>query len=258
MEKVYRYFAIFLIILSAQGCSLKQEREVIYQTSVIGALMQGVYDGEVSIAELKQQGDLGLGTFNALDGEMVVVDGRVFQVKYDGSVVEAADSMKTPFAVVTFFDADQTLELVDVPDMNQLKVSIDQTLPTPNILYAVRIDGDFEYVKTRSVPRQSPPYPALTDVVKDQSIFEFHDVQGTIVGFRSPQYIKGINVPAYHLHFITDDRGAGGHLLECKVKRADVMLDITPGLFLNIPQDRAFYEVPLGDDLQHQLERVEK
>ena len=89
--------------------------------------------------------------------------------------------------------------------------------PPKTCFYAVMIQGEFSYVKTRSVPAQEKPYPPLAEVTKNQPTFEFTDVTGTMVGFRCPPYVTGINVPGYHLHFLTDDRTAGGHLLEFTV-----------------------------------------
>ena len=85
-------------------------REV-YQTSTMGALLQGVYDGEVTIRELLHHGDFGVGTFNRLDGEMVVLDGVCYQLRSDGSATIADPEQKTPFAAVTWFHADHTLEV---------------------------------------------------------------------------------------------------------------------------------------------------
>lgn len=52
----------------------------------------------------------------------------------------------------------------------------------------MRIDGDFELVRARSVPRQHPPSKPLTEVVAEQHVFETQDVRGSLVGFRFPEY----------------------------------------------------------------------
>ena len=165
--------------------------------------------------------------------------------------------MKTPFAVVTFFEADKSVSLDKGIDYDQLQKFIDWLIPTKNIFYAIRIDGDFKYVKTRSVPRQSKPYPPLVEVVKTQPIFEFHDVKGTMIGFRTPDYMKGVNVPGYHLHFITEDRKAGGHLLECTLKDVKIDLDYTSELFMVLPQG-SFFKADLSKEQHKELEKVEK
>ncbi|MBW2174605.1 MAG: acetolactate decarboxylase, partial [Deltaproteobacteria bacterium] len=227
--------AIFLSIAIC-GCSgLQKNKDVLFQTSTIDALLAGVYDGHMTIKELKKHGDFGLGTFDGLDGEMVGLDGEFYQIKVDGTACPVDDSMKTPFAVVTFFEPDESLLLDEEMNCEELSQYLDGKLPTENIFYAVKIEGGFEYIKTRSVPRQNKPYPPLVEVVKDQSILEFYDVRGTIVGFRTPHYMKGINVPGYHLHFIAADRRAGGHLLECRMQDVGIELDYTSEFYVVLP-----------------------
>ena len=210
--KTIRYLLLFAFLaVTVCGCShLQKDRDVLFQTSTINALLEGIYDGETTYGELKQHGDFGLGTFNGLDGEMVGLDGKFYQVKADGIAYPVSDSAKTPFAVVTFFKTDKTVLLKKAEDYSQLKQYLDYSLPTKNIFYAIKIEGVFKYIKTRSVPGQTKPYPPLVEVTKNQPIFEFHNVKGTIVGFRCPVYVKGINVPGYHLHFITKNKKARG------------------------------------------------
>ena len=213
MKKMLKVIVFLFLITSFTGCISLRNQDVLYQTSTINALLEGIYDGEETFGELKKYGDFGLGTFNALDGEMVAVDGKFYQIKTDGIAYPVSSSMNTPFAVVTFFKPDKIFIIDKVKNYEELKKFIDERLPSKNIFYAIKIEGNFEYIKTRSVPRQKKPYPPLVEVVKKQSIFTFHNVKGTIVGFRCPSFVKGLNVPGYHLHFITEDRKAGGHIL---------------------------------------------
>src|SRR4028118_424870 len=76
----------------------------LFQTSTIDALLHGEYDGDVDFEELGGRGDFGLGTLEALDGEMVALDGGFYQVKADGRAYEIEPRARTPFAVVTFFE----------------------------------------------------------------------------------------------------------------------------------------------------------
>ena len=175
-----RYALIVILAILICGCAYAQKNEeVFYQTSTINALLDEVYDGNVTFKELKRHGDLGLGTFNNLDGEMIGLDGEFYQIKADGIAYPVDDLMKTPFAVVTFFESDKTKVLNKSINYDQLKLSLDNMLPTENIFYAFKIEGTFKYVKTRSVSGQNKPYPPLVEIVKDQPIFEFHDIKGT-------------------------------------------------------------------------------
>lgn len=249
---------IILVILTCGCSSAQKNEEVLYQTSTINALLDEVYDGNVTFKELKKHGDLGLGTFNNLDGEMIGLDGEFYQIKADGVAYPVDDSMKTPFAVVTFFESDKTKELDKSVNYEQLKLYLDNMLPTENIFYAFKIEGTFKYVKTRSVPGQNKPYPPLVEIVKDQPIFEFHDVEGTLVGSWFPGYMKGINVPGYHFHFITEDKKAGGHLLECQTEDIRIGIDYTSNSYLSLPEDDEFYNAELSKENQAALEKVEK
>lgn len=226
----------------------------LFQTSTIDALLQGEYDGDVDFAELEGRGDFGLGTLEALDGEMIALDGGFYQVKADGRAYEIDRRARTPFAVVTFFEPNLSRTLSSPTDFDGFCAYLDRLVGDVDApCCAVRLDGRFEYVKTRSVPRQHKPYPPLTEIVKHQPTFELHDVPGSIVGFRFPRYAQGLNVAGYHFHFITKDRGAGGHVLGFRLaggelsidQEADLRLELPPGVDLPTPDTSA----AKGDEL---------
>lgn len=254
-------FVIALMVFS--GCSVPPQNNeihgVLYQASAINALLAGVYDGDMTFGTLRQHGDFGLGTVNGLDGEMMGLDGKFYQIKTDGKAYLLADTMKTPFAEVTFFHPDTVLRLKDsVENYEQLKNYLNRWLPNKNIFYAIKVEGTFSYVKTRSVPRQQKPYPPLVDVVKNQAVFEFHQIKGTMVGFWCPAYVKGINVPGYHFHFITADRKAGGHVLACSMQNVTVKIDPILAFYMVLPRSRAFDKIDLSGGKQKELEKVER
>ena len=258
--RVIRYLlvSVFLVIAMTGCLHCQKNKDVLFQISTIGALLEGVYDGETTYGKLKRHGDFGIGTFNDLDGEMIGLEGKFYQIKTDGIAYLVDDSMKTPFATVTFFESDKSALLNNVENYGQLKQYLDKLLPTKNIFYAIKIEGVFKYVKTRSVPGQNKPYPLLVEVVKTQSIFEFHNVKGTIAGFWCPCYVEGVNVPGYHLHFITEDRKAGGHLLECHLQNARVEIDYTSEFYMALLKSDEFYKTDLTRKKQKELERVER
>jgi acetolactate decarboxylase len=256
-----RYKALPAFLLCLIFCVLPltaHSGEALYQYSTIDALLAGVYDGQLTNGELKKQGNLGLGTFNALDGEMVVLDGKVYQVTVDGKVTLAPDGGQTPFAVVTAFTPKIFAPIKKAANLTELTKSIDQALPTKNIFYALKIEGRFSQVKARSVPRQTRPYPPLAKAVEKQAVFNFKDAEGTMVGFRCPAFVKGVNVPGYHLHFLTKDRTRGGHVLDCAVENLTVQVDPTQKLTLVLPEDPEFYRLDLDKDKSGDLKKVEK
>jgi acetolactate decarboxylase len=258
--KVLIYFAAILLF---SGCSVWQKNpnieDVFYQASTINALLAGVYDGDMAFSELKQHGDFGLGTLNQLDGEMIGLDGKFYQVKTDGKAYLIADSLETPFAQVTFFTPDTTLKIKDsIGDYDQLKRYLEKMNSAKNVFYAFKIKGVFSYLKTRSVPAQRKPYPPLVDVVKHQVEFEFHNVSGTMVGFWCPAYIKGINVPGFHFHFITNDRKAGGHVLACRMQNVTLEIDPISAFYMVLPKGSAFNKTDLTQSKENEIEKVEK
>lgn len=207
---------------------------------------------------MRKYGDFGLGTLNGLDGELVVLDGKFYQVRSDGIVNPVDSSMKTPFAVVTFHEADKTVMANKSLNLEQLEGYLDSILPSQNIFYAIRIDGTFRYIKVRSVPRQERPYPRLVDVVKNQPTFEFYDMKGTIVAFWLPEYINGINIPGYHFHFLTEDKQSGGHILSVITGDIRIQIDYTSEIHMVLPGSKEFSSVDLTKEKQKELESVEK
>ncbi len=265
MKMIYstKLLIYFVAILLFSGCSVWQispkNEDVFYQASTINALLAGVYDGDMTFSRLKQHGDLGLGTLNQLDGEMIGFDGKFYQIKTDGKAYLIADSLKTPFAQVTFFTPDTALKIKDsIEDYDHLKSYLEKMIHAKNIFYAFKMKGVFSYLKTRSVPAQRKPYPPLVDVVKHQVEFEFHNVSGTMVGFWCPAYVKGINVPGFHFHFITNDRKAGGHVLACRMQNVTLEIDPLTAFYMVLPKGSAFNKTDLTQSKENEIEKVEK
>lgn len=252
-----------LLICGCQGAPKSVQpvlpnQDLLYQVSTINALMQGVYEGETTYGQLQDKGDLGIGTFEALDGEMVMVDGVFYQIKADGKVYPVKPEMIAPFADVTYYSADQTITLSNIDGVANLQKAIDPLITNRNLFCAIRIDGTFSYIKVRSVPAQVKPYPLLSEAVQNQKVFEYQNVEGTILGFWSPDFINGINVPGYHLHFISKDRTIGGHLLDCKVSQAQVGVDVTDDFTLDLPKNQAFSQSDLARDQTSEVQKVER
>ena len=249
---------VLFVMMSTPGASVAPEGvDIIFQVSTIDALMQSVYDGVIDIGELKGHGDFGIGTFEGIDGEMVAENGDYYQVRSDGTAYPVSDDMTTPFATVTYFEADLTAN-VSASNITELELVLDEIIPSKNLFYAIRIEGIFPYVKTRSIPKQSKPYPPLLDLAANQSVFEFDMVAGTIVGFYTPEFASGLNVPGYHLHLITADRVAGGHILDLALNGSLAEIDITPELDMLLPTSGDFIGVDLTGDLQEDVEKVER
>jgi acetolactate decarboxylase len=245
------------IVVQALERLLGDEDKTVFQTSTVDALMEGASTGDMTMGELKTHGDFGLGTFDGLDGEMIELDGKVFQVRADGKAHPVEDSARTPFATVSFFKADESARLDRPCDQSAMLAAVAAMLPSQNIFHALRIEGRFDYVKTRAVAKQDKSV-GLEQAAREEPIFEFNDVEGTIVGFFTPDYLRGVNVPGYHLHFITADRTAGGHMLDCRTKEVTIKIHHTPEFELGTPGTEEFLKADLTHDHIAAIAKVER
>jgi acetolactate decarboxylase len=251
--------ALHVETLREEELHAEREPHVLFQASTIGALLEGAYDGDLSFAELAEHGDLGLGTLNGLDGEMIALDGHFYRADVEGSVREIDGAARTPFAVVTRFEPSVNTEVAGPLEHEALLVQLDEMIPAGGVSCAIRIDGRFERVKARSVPRQHPPYRPLTEVVAEQHVFELHDVAGTMLGFRFPAYVEGIEVSGYHLHFISDDRSRGGHVLGSRgAGMLRVGLDPSSDLHVELPPGIELADPDLASATHAAVEQVER
>lgn len=252
------YLGLFAVAAcSPAGPVAAPDPDRITQVSVINALMIGRYDGVMPIAELLRHGDFGVGTLDHLDGELIVLDGRAYQVRGDGQVAEVGPDRSTPFAAVTPFDQDGEFPCPQVAGLVDLDARLDESLPRKNNFVAIRVDGRFASITLRSVHRQEPPYETLAEVAKGQSVWTREDLAGTLVGIRCPAWVGGLNVPVYHWHFLSDDRKVGGHVLDCRVREGRVRHDVCRDWLVKLDDSPGFNGVDLGQDRSDDLRRVE-
>ncbi|WP_445228203.1 acetolactate decarboxylase [Corynebacterium sp. H78] len=224
----------------------------------MSALLDGIYDGEMTIGEILGHGNFGIGTFDGLDGEMVILDGVCWQLRGDGSASRATMDQRSPYTVVTNFvphivrQAPQNIVRKDITPI------IDRMVPSQNFMYALRITGEFEWVKTRTVVKQQKPYPKMVEATESDASVDFTNVRGTIAGFRTPVYEKGISVPGCHVHFLDDDHTAGGHVLDFKLREGTIELCPGTDLQLRLPLTVEFSDADLApEDLDEQIHATE-
>lgn len=249
---------IYTLLILTPAIAQEVEKDAVYQISTLSALEEGCYDGTSSLKALRKFGDFGIGTYEALDGEMVLLDGNFYQIKADGKVYQPVNITRTPFAMITYFEPDAQIMLEHPMNLKELQALIDSLLPSKNIFYAVKIEGDFHFIKTRSVPGQKKPYLRLIEIIKNQSTFETTDLKGTIVGYWLPEYMKGISSPGYHFHFLSADKKSGGHLLECHLNSGTLSIDYTYKYDLDVSSQNDFYKIDVSGDKQKELEKIEK
>lgn len=218
---------------------------VAFQASTLEALLDGSYDGDLTIGELRRRGDLGLGTFDGLDGEMVVLDGEVWRARADGAVSRARDDERTPFAVVTWFEATSAATVAIEQAVEQeellaramaLSPSGDrERTPAGDVTLALRFDGRLESVHARSVPRQPKPYPPLVEAAVTQRELALGPCDGSLVGFVFPDWAGGVELPGAHLHAIDAARTRGGHVLHARVGPGVLRVDPLTDLHVELP-----------------------
>ena len=230
-------------------------RHELFQTSTIEALLGGAFDGDVSLSEILQHGDLGLGTLNGLDGELIVIDGQAWKANRDCRLIPAPGSSRTPYAVVVPFSPGPPVTLRGPLRSAALGKAVGHRLEGTIRPVAVRIDGRFEHVRVRSVPRQRRPYPQLVEALAQQRISDLNDVPGTMVGFGFPGALDGIEMIGWHLHFATDTRTRGGHVLDFVLRDGIAHLDDATEIQVELPPAVDVHDQAVAD--QDALRRLE-
>lgn len=252
-----KHILSFVVLLAlAAGCASPAPE--ITQVNTIDSLLAGFYDGTMSLRELGEYGNFGIGTVDKLDGELLLLDGEFYHIKADGKAYRLPLHATTPFAAVVDFQPDRIFSATGTMTFPTARAYIDAKFPNQNIFTAIKIHGTFSKVHTRSVPAQVKPYKPLTEVTKHQPEFKMKNITGTIVGFRLPTFVKGINVPGYHLHFISDDLQHGGHLLDFELEKGVIEIAEVHRFRMFLPENaNDFAAIDLAKDRTQELHDAE-
>ena len=240
--------------------TINQNRDVLYQVSLLQGLTYGDYHGSVTVAELKQHGDTGIGTFNRLNGELILLNDVVYRAAGDGSVETVSDDETIPFSVVTFMDADTSKNLEKIADYETLISELDQMVAARGInrFYMIRIDGTFRKVNVRSVYTQDEPYKPLVEVLQyDQTFFDYENIEGTVVGLYCPPYMSHLNATGWHMHFISKDKTKGGHVLGVEIANTELTWDDIDAFQVKLPQNAMFAGLDLTVDQSEDIKKIE-
>lgn len=208
------------------------DRETLFQFNTLDSFLDGDYDGVMPYSELFLKGDTGLGTFHAVDGEMIAFDGRYYQIRWDGSIVNVTGDMTAPLAMVTWFDIDAEDQMSD-KNMTTFRSSLDDMRCSDNYIYVFVAKGELSMVKTRSFAPQEEPYEPLVNLTAFN--FEAQSVNGTLVIMWFPAPFATMNVADYHMHFLADDYSIGGHVTDLEISSVHVAMDMTPGFHIELP-----------------------
>ncbi len=224
--------------------------------SPINGIIEGLYEVPMTLEELSTHGDFGIGTFNDLDGELIRLDGQTFRLDVDGVAHIPAGEVCTPFATVTDF-APYSQEPIGLQqDKSALQAFLDKSLPSKNMLFAIRIDGHFQQMRTRSVPLSANHTP-LVEATALEKVVNLGDVRGSLIGFYTPAFMPSINVPGYHFHFITDDRSRGGHLIDFTIVAAQMSIQLCHRMLVNLPMTLDYLGADFVRDARSDLLKAE-
>ncbi|MCW5589993.1 MAG: acetolactate decarboxylase [Legionellales bacterium] len=231
---LFIYFSVFLIL------TLQVQAATVYQVSTVNALIAGLFQGAVNFSTLAKHGDFGIGSVNNMDGELIAIDGKFYRISPNGKMNLIPPSQTTPYAIVTFFKPTEHFNVDHITSYKQLIDVLNQHITNRNIPWAIRITGFYPYLQLRAVRGAKPPYPSFTKLAEKQALFKLHDKKGDGVGFFYPVYLSKLNTPGYHIHFITDDRTTGGHILQTQIKSAVIELMPLVNLEIAFPNTEAF------------------
>ncbi|WP_428304608.1 acetolactate decarboxylase [Lacipirellula sp.] len=268
MKSAIRVAAVALL-LPAAGCLESEplgvsmrgrahDGDELVQFSLLSALAAGDYAGGAPLQQVLQFGDFGVGTFDRLDGEMIVLDGDIFQVKADGTVVPRDGVGATPFATVTFFEADGQLDGIAAKSLTELDHQLDRRVPNAKRPVAFKVTGEFAELTLRSAPPQKPPYRPLAEVIDQQQVWTRRSVKGTLIGMRCPEWMGTLNVAGYHWHFLSDDRTIGGHVLDCRVEGAHGAYDECSSLLVRLPESESFDAIDVSGVTDADVDKIER
>lgn len=233
-----------------------------YQVSTLNAIMLGNFDGTITVKELLDHGNEGIGTFDGLDGEMIVLDGKVYNGKADGKVEEYSGEKEVAFATVGKFSENaKSYVLKNIETIKQLKNELDEIVAEKyknrNIFYIFKAEVQASYVKVRSCYKQEKPYKTLLEVSKSQVEHEYENLSGHLLGVWCPKYVEGLNMPGWHIHFLSKDKTKGGHMLEIAIKEAAIKIEDKRNYEILFPSNEEFKNLDLGVDLKKDTEKVE-
>jgi len=242
-----------------QVISIHKDHQL-YQFGHADAFVNGLYKGILPVNELESQGDFGLGAPDMVNGELTINEGKAYQTTADGSTFQTADTMKIPFAMVTFFRSDTSVVLSKVASLDDLYAQLSQQLKNKNAMYAIRIKGAFETIKTRAFPQvKEDGMIPLAQMLDKQQFFDYQRTKGSLIGFWMPSYLAGINITGFHFHFLSSDTKYGGHLLQA-VSSQKVVVEISKleDFLLQVPDDATYQHYPFVGENNTGLKKVEK
>lgn len=238
-----------------------QDRETIYQIALLQSLAMGYFDGSITVKELKTHGDTGIGTFEGLDGEMIVLDGVVYRANQNCKINVVNNSVRVPFSNVTFFEKDFSVKLRNLTDKEAFESALNAQVDKHGInsFYMVKVPGTFAEIHIRSEQGQVEPYPTLVEALKaTQKEMTLQNISGTLVGLYCPAFMSSLNSTGWHFHFVSDDKKIGGHVLGLHLESGEAQFDKTDSFLMNLPKKENFQNLNFDKDLKEDIRKAEQ
>jgi acetolactate decarboxylase len=212
------------------------------QFSTIEAIFHSLLDGNFLYDQISKYGNFGIGTLNSLDGEVIIINGNGYTVRSDGKAYDILNNDKIPYAIITEFSSDILLNIDDWISYRGFINAIDTKIPTNNIFYAIKIEGSFNHINLRSIDKQNKPFKPFLEIYKQSKHFNYSNIDGTLVGFRCPPFVQGLNISGYHFHFISNDRRVGGHLYDFESGKGQIDISVIHDFQLILDNNESFYK----------------
>jgi acetolactate decarboxylase len=232
-----------------------------YQVSTLQALALGYTRKVINVGELILKGDTGLGTFEDVNGEMIMMGGHCYRANKNGRVSMVPPETGVPFAAVASLLGERQFAVDGLTSIEAVRSELTERIAEQfglNSMHVIQIDGEFEEVAARSESPYRSHHVTLKEILGEtQKAFIFKNIRGSLVGVYFPDYMDGINMPGWHLHFLSEDRTQGGHVFDVRIRTGIARVDKVSNMELELPREAAFDTYALKQVPQEELESVE-
>jgi acetolactate decarboxylase len=254
-------YALYILLLT---CTITKAQHTdngscLFHVGLANTLLGGMYDGFYSVDQLKIKGNFGIGAPHRLDGELLILDGRVWQTTHADTTFEADGSVMVPYAAVHHFNPVESIQLNGSFSRDQLYAVLDSLLAPTNGMYGVKVSAIFTAITTRAFPAVTDiPAPALASIMDRQVLFNHREIEGALVGYKLPPFMAGMNFPGYHFHFLSDDQRRGGHMVDFTATNVTVEYDRIHRFEVQLPGSPAFDAFDFSPDRSTEARTIQR
>lgn len=242
------FAALTFSLISSAAFSAEPIENTIEQYGFPLALVNQIYTGDMTPIDMLKKGQFGLGTADNLDGELVALDGVVYKIELDGSLIKAPADLSAPYMTMFKFNPSKHIVLKEVNSLAELGEKLTAQMTSKNSFYAYKITGTFSHLKMASAEKVENDSVPLMEYLKTRVMYTKENIKGTLVGLYTPEYLGNISIPGMHFHFVSSDKKLGGHLEGISFEQVNVDIEEINKINLTLPQVAKFRE--------HKLQQV--